>query len=69
MLPDQIALSAELIFRTSYTERDWTIIPDTRESRQQRTARAVATKQGVSRKMKHIHTRFFLIQDLVFRKL
>ena len=29
------ALSAELIFLTSCTERDWTITPDTRESRQQ----------------------------------
>ena len=33
------------------------------------TARAVPTKQGASRKMKHIHTRFLFIQDLVFRKL
>ena len=33
------------------------------------TARAVTPKQGASRKMKHIHTRFFFIQDLVFRKL
>ena len=33
------------------------------------TARAVATTQGASRKMKHIHTRFLFIQDLVFRKL
>ena len=33
------------------------------------TACAVATKQGASRKMKHIHTRFLFIQDLVFRKL
>ena len=33
------------------------------------TTRAVATKQGASRKMKHIHTRFLFIQDLVFRKL
>ena len=33
------------------------------------TARAVATKQGASRKMKHIHMRFLFIQDLVFRKL
>ena len=32
------------------------------------TARAVATKKGASRKMKHIHTRFLFIQDLVFRK-
>ena len=60
-------LSAELIFRTSYPERDWTNIPDTRADSS--TARAVATKQGVSRKMKHIHTRFLFIQDLVFRKL
>ena len=33
------------------------------------TARAVATKQRANRKMKHIHTRFLFIQDLVFRKL
>ena len=33
------------------------------------TARAVATKQGPSRKMKHIQTRFSFIQDWVFRKL
>ena len=33
------------------------------------TARAVATKQGASRKMKHIDTRFLFIQDLVFWKL
>ena len=33
------------------------------------TARAVATKQGASRKMKHFHTRFVFSQDLVFRKL
>ena len=33
------------------------------------TARAVAMKQGASRKMKQMHTRFLLIQDLVFRKL
>ena len=29
----------------------------------------MATKQGASRKMKHIHTRFLFIQDLVLRKL
>ena len=33
------------------------------------TACAVATKQGASRKMKHIHTRLLFIQDLVLRKL
>ena len=32
-------------------------------------ARAVATKQGASRKNKHNHTRFLISQDLVFRKL
>ena len=32
------------------------------------TARAMATKEGACRKMKHIHTRFLFIQDLVFRK-
>ena len=33
------------------------------------TARAVATKQRASQRMKHIHTRFVFIQDLAFRKL
>ena len=33
------------------------------------TARVVATKQGASRKMKHVRTRFLFVQDLVFRKL
>ena len=33
------------------------------------TARARTTKKRASRKMKHIHTRFLFIQDLVFRKL
>ena len=33
------------------------------------TARAVATKQGASRMMKRIHTRFLFIQDVVFREL
>ena len=31
-------------------------------------ARAVATKQGTNRKMKHIHTRFLFLQDEVLRK-
>ena len=31
------------------------------------TARAVATKQGASQRMKHIHKRFLFFQDLVFR--
>ena len=33
------------------------------------TARAVATKQGANREMKHIHTRLLFIQYFVFRKL
>ena len=32
------------------------------------TARAVGSKQGASRKMKHIQTRFLFILELVFRK-
>ena len=34
------ALSAELIFAQSCSERDWTVIPDTRESRQQHSTRS-----------------------------
>ena len=33
------------------------------------TARVVATKQGASRQITHIHTRFLFVQELVFRKL
>ena len=58
------ALSAELIVAQAILKEIGTIIPDNSS-----TARAVATKQGASRKMKHIHTRFLFIQDLVFRKL
>ena len=54
------ALSAEF-FRASHTERNWTIIPDTRESRQQHSTRS--DNKTRSRKMKHIRTRFHFIQD------
>ena len=33
------------------------------------TGRAVATKQGASLKMKHIHSRFLFIQGLVFLEI
>ena len=56
------ALSAELIFAQA-------ILKEIGLRADSKTARAVATKQGASRKMKHIHTRFLFIQDLVFRKL
>ena len=58
------ALSVELIFAQAILkEIGRSLVTDSS------TARAVATKHGASRKMKHIHTRFFFIQDLVFRKL
>ena len=63
------ALSAELIFAHADPQRDWTIIFLMHARADSSTARAVATKQGASRKMKHIHTRFLFIQDFVFRKL
>ena len=58
------ALSAELIFfRTSNTERDWTIIPDTRESRQQHSTRSGNETRSKSQDETHsheilIHSRF-----------
>ena len=62
------ALSAELIFAQAILkEIGLSFLIHARADRS--TARAVATKQGASRKMNHIHTRFLLIQDLVFRKL
>ena len=62
------ALSAELIFAQAILkEIGLSFLIHARAGSS--TARAVATKQGASRKMKHIHTRFLLIQDLVFRKL
>ena len=62
------ALSAELIFaKVILKEIGLSFLIHARADSS--TARAVATKQGASRKMKHIHTRFFFIQDLVFRKL
>ena len=62
------ALSAELIFTLAILKEialSFLVHAITNSS----TARAVATKQGASRKMKHIHTRFLFIQNLVFRKL
>ena len=62
------ALSAELIFAHAILkEIGLSFLIHARADSS--TARAVATKQGASRKMKHIHTRFLFIQDLVFRKL
>ena len=62
------ALSAELIFAQAFLkEMRLSFLIHARADSS--TARAVATKQGASRKMKHIHTRFLFIQDLVFRKL
>ena len=62
------SLSAELIFAQAILKEIWLsfLIHARADSS---TARAVATKQGTSRKMKHIHTRFLFIQDSVFRKL
>ena len=49
------ALSAELIYRTSYTDRDWTIIPDTRESRQQHSPRSGNETRSKSQDVTHSH--------------
>ena len=62
------ALSAELIFSQAILkEFGLSFLVHARADSS--TARAVATKQGAGGKMKHIHTRFIFIQDLVFRKL
>ena len=62
------ALSAELIFAQAILkEIGLSFLIHARAHNS--TARAVATKQGGNRKMKHMHTRFLFIQDLVFRKL
>ena len=62
------ALSAELIFAQAFLkETGLSFLVHARADSS--TARAVAKKQGASRKMKHIHTRFLFIQDLIFRKL
>ena len=62
------ALSAELIFAQAILkEIGLSFLIHARADSS--TARAVATKQGAGRKMKHIHTGFLFIQDLVFRKL
>ena len=57
------ALSAELIFAQAILkEIGLSFLIHARADNS--TARAVATKQGASRKMKHIHTRFLFIEDL-----
>ena len=62
------ALSAELIFaKAILKESGLKFLIHARADSS--TARAVATKQGASRKMKHNHRRFIFIQDLVFRKI
>ena len=62
------ALSAELLFAQAFLkEVGLSFLIHARADSS--TARAVATKQVASRKMRHIHTRFLFIQDLVFRKL
>ena len=51
------ALSAELIFAQAILKKlRLSFLKNVRADSS--TARAVATKQGASRKMKHIHTRF-----------
>ena len=50
-------------FRTSYPERDWTITPDTRESRQQHSTRSAIDTRSESQDETHsheilIHSRF-----------
>ena len=61
------ALSAELIFEQAILGRiGLSFLIHARADSS--TPRAVATKQGASRKMKHIHTRFLIIQDFVFRE-
>ena len=62
------ALSAELMFIQSIlNEIGLSFLIHARADSS--TARAAATKQGASRKMKHIHKKFLFTQDLVFRKL
>ena len=62
------ALSAELIFAQAILkEVGLSFLIHARADSS--TARAVATKQGASRNMTHIHKILFIIQDLVFRKL
>ena len=57
------ALSAELIFAQAFSERDWTIIPDTRESRQPQSTRSGNETRSKSQDETHsheilIHSRF-----------
>ena len=62
------SLSAELIFAQAILkEIGLSFLIHARAD--SNTALAIATKQGANRKMKHIHTRFLFIQDLIIRKL
>ena len=62
------ALSAELIFAQAILEEiGLSFLTHARADSS--TARAVVAKQRASQKMKHVHTRFLFIQDLVIRKL
>ena len=62
------ALSAELIFAQATPEEiGLSFLIHARADSS--TARAVATKRRASLTMKHIHTNFLFIQDLVFPKL
>ena len=62
------ALSAELIFTQAImTEIGLSFLMHARAD--SCTARAVTTKQGASRRMKHTQVRFLFFQDLVSRKL
>ena len=63
------ALSAELIFAQAILKKIGLSFLMHARADSSTAPRAVATKQGASRMMKHIHTRFLFIQDLVFRKL
>ena len=61
------ALSAEMIFAQAILkEIGLSFLIHARADSS--AARAVATKQGASRKMKHMHTRFLFIQEMGFRK-
>ena len=51
---EMYALGA-LYIRTSYSERDWTIIPDTRESRQQLSTRSCNETRSKSEDETHSH--------------
>ena len=58
------ALSAVLVFAQAIQKRDWTIIPDTRESRQEHSTRSGNETRSKSQDETHSHK--ILFQDLVF---